>query len=263
MTDAATTKASEIVAAVEERRHTINLFRQNVAAFFEEHPKLRVGNPPAIHSVKSRMKSEDSIRAKVARKVHDGDLLAPENIFLQITDFAGVRVLHLFQEQFADIHAAISLHVAQGEWVLHEPPKAYTWDPDAEGYFKNIGLETYLKDSRYTSVHYVVRPRTSSPACCEIQVRTLWEEIWGEIDHTINYPKECKVRACVEQIRVLARLVATGTRLGDSILGSYREEAAPEPCNKGSDHANTVAGTTENDASQGDAVGPLCDSTQR
>lgn len=211
-----------IVSAVEERRHTLNLFKGTVAAFFEEHPTLRCGNPAPIHSVKSRIKSERSIRGKIQRKLESGCSLSPENVFFQITDFAGVRVLHLLQEHFADIHSAITKHVYDGEWYFHEAPKAYTWDPDAETYFRGLGLRTELKDSRYTSVHYLVRPRADSPACCEIQVRTLWEEIWGEVDHAINYPDASEVGACVEQIRVLARLVATGTRLADSIFSCHR-----------------------------------------
>ena len=59
--------------------------------------------------------------------------------------------------------------------------------------------------------------------CCEIQVRTLFEEIWGEIDHSINYPHRTNSIACVEQIRVLSKLVSTGTRLSDAIFKSYED----------------------------------------
>jgi ppGpp synthetase/RelA/SpoT-type nucleotidyltranferase len=221
---AANPVADAIVASVKSQHLTLELFRQQVAAFFVDNPKLRQGNPAIVHSVKSRMKSEESIRSKIERKLADGENIDATNAFFKITDFAGVRVLHLLQDQFSEIHDAISQHLGQGEWVLAEPPKAYTWDPDAEAYFKSLGLNTELKESRYTSVHYVVKPRAESIASCEIQVRTLWEEIWGEVDHAINYPTECKVLSCVEQIRVLARLVATGTRLGDSIFKCYSEK---------------------------------------
>jgi ppGpp synthetase/RelA/SpoT-type nucleotidyltranferase len=218
----ATPNVDELIAVIAERRHTVNMFRSNVAAFFEEHPVLRSGTPAPIHSVKSRMKSEQSLRSKIERMAERGDNLTQDNIFSQITDLAGVRVLHLLQEQFSLIHEVIMKHVADREWVFDENPRAYTWDPDASEYFRNLGLETELKDSRYTSVHYLVRARPDSPACCEIQVRTLWEEIWGEVDHAINYPHPCSNDACVEQIRVLGKLVATGTRLADSIFSCYR-----------------------------------------
>ena len=87
-----------------------------------------------------------------------------------------------------------------------------------------MGIKTEVKDTYYTSVHYVVKPNNAkSDVTCEIQVRTLFEEIWGEIDHTINYPHATNSIACKEQIRVLAKLVSTGTRLADSIFRTYDE----------------------------------------
>ena len=80
-----------------------------------------------------------------------------------------------------------------------------------------------IKDSYYTSIHYVVKPKSDSNICCEIQVRTLFEEIWGEIDHTINYPSPTDNKACREQLRVLSKLVSTGTRLADSIFRTHME----------------------------------------
>jgi len=56
---------------------------------------------------------------------------------------------------------------------------------------------------------------------CEVQVRTLLEEVWGEVDHTMNYPVPTADEHCREQIRVLARLVGAGTHLADSIMRRY------------------------------------------
>lgn len=66
-------------------------------------------------------------------------------------------------------------------------------------------------------------PKENSPIKCEIQVRTLYEEIWGEIDHYINYPYPTDSIACKEQLRVLSKLSVTGKRLADSILNSHHE----------------------------------------
>ncbi len=86
-----------------------------------------------------------------------------------------------------------------------------------------VGINVEVKESFYTSIHYVVRPRADSEVACEIQVRTLFEEIWGEIDHQINYPTPTESLACQEQIRVLARLVGAGSRLADAIYRVHRE----------------------------------------
>jgi GTP pyrophosphokinase len=73
------------------------------------------------------------------------------------------------------------------------------------------------KPTAYTSVHYLVSPRPDSSICCEVQVRTLFEEIWGEVDHRINYPKPSESIACREQIQVLSKIVGAGSRLLDSL----------------------------------------------
>jgi len=75
----------------------------------------------------------------------------------------------------------------------------------------------------YTSVHYVVEANTKTRYTCEIQVRTLMEELWGEVDHTINYPHKTPSIACSEQIRALARLTSGCSRLVDSIFRSHEE----------------------------------------
>jgi ppGpp synthetase/RelA/SpoT-type nucleotidyltranferase len=69
----------------------------------------------------------------------------------------------------------------------------------------------------------LIKPNNKNSICCEIQVRTLFEEIWGEIDHTINYPHSTDSLACKEQLRVLQKLVSTGTRLADSIFRTFKE----------------------------------------
>ena len=81
-----------------------------------------------------------------------------------------------------------------------------------------------MKESLYTSVHYVIKPREDSPVSCEIQVRTLLEEVWGEIDHLVNYPEPTDNITRRDQIGVLARLVSAGSRLADSICRVYTDE---------------------------------------
>ena len=111
------------------------------------------------------------------------------------------------------------------EWYLFERPVAYSWDPDATVFFQQLGLKVKIKPSHYTSIHYVVRPKKGAQAACEIQVRTLFEEIWGEIDHTVNYPKPATSLATKEQLRVLSKLVSTGSRLADSVFKLHIPES--------------------------------------
>lgn len=212
-----------IIKRVESERYYIDLFRKSTASFFEEHPDLTQSRR-IVHSVKSRMKNWDRLREKIQRKWSSEDSITSDNVFDQITDIAGVRVLHLYQDQFPQIHEAIIQRVDDEYWTLHEDPRAYTWDPESRDFFTDLGLEVEMKESFYTSIHYVIRPKEGSNVSCEIQVRTLFEEIWGEIDHLVKYSESTVSVACQEQIGVLARLVGAGSRLADSIWRTYSDE---------------------------------------
>lgn len=198
-------------------------FLTQVKTFFELNPALHSPPFPIVHSLKARLKDPEHLRDKLKRKAEKGIIVTEDSLLREVTDLAGVRVLHLYQDQFETIHTEIMRKVYCGDWVLGEDPKAYTWDPETQAFFDRLGISTQVRDSYYTSVHYLVKPNKKSDICCEIQARTLFEEIWGEIDHAINYPHKTESIACAEQLRVLSKLVSTGTRLSDSIFRSYKE----------------------------------------
>jgi len=206
-----------LVAAYTQRQDQFDLFRQQVQAFFMSSRQFHGAPLPLVHSVKSRLKDPDHLREKIIKKTDD-DAITVDNLFTRITDFAGVRVLHLHSHQFGKIHEAIIKHINDGFWSLAEPPIAYSWDPETTATLTALGIKSKTRESYYTSIHYVVKPHAESDLTCEIQVRTLFEEIWGEIDHALNYPTPTENVPCREQLRVLAKLASTGTRLADSIF---------------------------------------------
>jgi putative GTP pyrophosphokinase len=213
----------EAVSAYVEKQFEYKQFLASVLVFFQEHPELNKKPLPIIHSIKSRLKDPNHLSDKLKRKLADGKEINKGNIFTEITDFIGVRVLHLHQEQFININKSIQDKVNNGDWKFVEEPKALTWDPESTKFYTDLGLKTELRPTLYTSIHYIVKPNNQNSICCEIQVRTLFEEIWGEIDHTINYPHPTDSLACKEQLRVLAKLVSTGTRLADAIFRTNAE----------------------------------------
>jgi putative GTP pyrophosphokinase len=217
---------AQALAAFDERVHELSIFMNGIERWFATNPRLSSGPLPVVHSVKSRLKDREHLKGKIARKQGDAAPIDATNLFSRITDLAGVRVLHLYQEQARVIHDEIMDKVRnKGDWVLDEAPRAYTWDPESTDFFASMGFEVKLKDSFYTSVHYLVRPRADSPLCCEVQVRTLFEEIWGEVDHALNYPTPTDVVACREQLRVLTKVVGAGSRLVDSIFRTAAAKA--------------------------------------
>jgi hypothetical protein len=100
----------------------------------------------------------DHLVDKIKRKRADNTEITRENFFLELTDIAGVRILHLFQEQFGPIDAVIRERVRGGDWCLAEPPKAYARDPESVQFSRRFDLDAIEKSTAYTSVHYVVKP---------------------------------------------------------------------------------------------------------
>lgn len=204
-----------------EKQYELKAFLQTVLFFFENNPALK----GIVHSVKSRMKDPEHLKDKIQRKLKSGKIIDENNLFTVVNDLIGVRVLYLYQDQFQLIHNELLKKVDETkDWMFVEAPKAYTWDPETREYFEKLNIHTEVRDTYYTSVHYVIKPNNElSNITCEIQVRTLFEEIWGEIDHTINYPHQTEIIACKDPLLVLAKLVSTGTRLADSIFRTYND----------------------------------------
>ena len=182
-----------------------------------------------VHSLKARVKDCDHLQDKLERKMIDAkaeksDLdLTTENLFEKINDLAGCRILHLYTKQFEPIHECLTRIFAEYKYELIEGPIARTWDDESRALFAQMGITTKDSPSLYTSVHYVIAPNRRTRITCEIQVRTLAEELWGEVDHTINYPHLSESLACREQIKVLARVTSSCTRLVDAIFSSHED----------------------------------------
>lgn len=209
----------------DEMRHELKIFMEGVLHYLGDHPELRVAGREIVHSYKSRLKDRDHLKAKLVRKRNEGKPVSPANLFERVTDLAGVRIIHLFQEQFEQIDHVVRRKIELGDWVLGERATAYTWDPEAAEFFRKFDLDVTQKPTAYTSVHYLIRPRKDSLLCCEVQVRTLFEEIWGEVDHQINYPVPTTSLACREQLKVLSKIVGAGSRLLDSLNRVHQDHS--------------------------------------
>lgn len=104
--------------------------------------------------------------------------------------------------------------------VFRRKTESFYLDPEVTSFFNSFDLEVEQRETFYTSVHFLIKPREDSVICCEVQIRTLFEEIWGEVDHKINYPEKTESLTCREQLMVLSKIVGAGSRLVDSIQRS-------------------------------------------
>ena len=222
---------AEVVAEIEAmvelygpRRTDFANLAKRVETDLIEYAPLR----PLIHSTKKREKDPSHLRDKLKRKASEAIArekafaITRHNLFAKVGDLAGVRLLHIHTEQLADLHRRVLDILKFHKYRLREKPLAYIWDLERESYLKRLGLKVIVRPNMYTSVHYVVEPVFDHIAC-EIQVRTLAEELWGEVSHNINYPEATSSVACKEQLAALARVASGCTRLVDSIFSSQAE----------------------------------------
>jgi putative GTP pyrophosphokinase len=215
----------KLVDAYKIHQHLVEQFQGQLLGALAGSPSLS-GH---IHSIKSRLKDPEHLRDKLFRKIAEHKSegrefeITPENLFIKINDLAGIRILHLYTHQIRDIDAALRGIFDEQRFALIEGPFARTWDDESREFLEGCGIQTQKSPSMYTSVHYVVNSASRTTVTCEIQVRTLMEEVWGEVDHSMNYPHKVPSLACQEQLKVLARVTSSATRLVDSIFLTLRD----------------------------------------
>ena len=148
----------------------------------------RLGQIKAVHSLKSRLKDSTHLVEKIIRKRRQEPerIIDVTNFRTEITDLIGVKALHLFKEEWATIHREICQcwNLADGQ-----KPVAYIRKGDDTRTFTDKGCAFEEHGRGYRSVHYIVKSSPmKEPSIVEIQVRTIFEEGWSEIDHKIAYP---------------------------------------------------------------------------
>lgn len=142
-----------------------------------------------IHSVKSRIKEPTRLIEKIIRKTEDRKNkygedfeFTVDNYKKEINDLIGIRVIHIFKEQWREIHEYIT-----STWKVIEIT-ANVRDGDNVEVFNDLDIKVRSRASGYRSVHYLVEfCPTNEKVVAEIQVRTIFEEGYGEIDHILRY----------------------------------------------------------------------------
>jgi ppGpp synthetase/RelA/SpoT-type nucleotidyltranferase len=143
-----------------------------------------------VRYVNYRAKAPLHLLQKIIRKKKE----YPDRIFNQhtyldlINDLVGVRALHLYKELWIDTGRFI-----QQEWKLKRAPYAYINEGDEDEQllqeFAAHGCRNIPHPTGYKAVHFVIETKPAKQRYfAEIQLRTLFEEGWSEIDHSIRYP---------------------------------------------------------------------------
>jgi putative GTP pyrophosphokinase len=211
----------------DERIDKLILFHDAVKNAISTSAKLM----PLIHSMRARMKDRDHLQDKLLRKLRECETtnkafdITPDNLHVRINDMAGIRLLHLHTAQAKEINEHLFALLKGSGYKFREGPEARKWDIEYEKIFRDMGFKTKRSETLYTSVHYVISDQIPDlKMTCELQVRTLAEELWGEVDHRLNYPHKADSVACQQQLRALARSTSAAGRLVDAIFATRADE---------------------------------------
>ncbi|MFN2925437.1 GTP pyrophosphokinase family protein [Lachnospiraceae bacterium YH-ros2228] len=197
-------------------------FRQMIAnyqcAVYEVETKFKVlnerlgmkydGNP--IESIKSRVKSMESIMKKVQKK---GLPLSVESIEENIRDIAGIRIICSFEE---DVFRIAKYFLAQDDITLIEK-KDYINSPKPNG---------------YRSLHLIVQVPIFTEfgrkdVFVEVQIRTIAMDFWASLEHKLRYKKNLsgdQLKALEKELSICAEECADLDRRMEYV----RSEIVPE-----------------------------------
>lgn len=211
-------------------------YRGRYADLIREHID-RITTFENLHSYSFRLKKTGSLLAKVIRKgAQRGGEYTPDNYFHKITDLLGIRILHVFKEDYWAVHQQIMKEY--GNQLSQNIIIKLKRGDDEEMFSKLTKEYSNVKpeeNNTYRSIHYTVYADTKnmddSPHL-EIQTRTIFEEGWSEINHRLVYKQSGEendtlrrlsetlssmVGAC-DSIGTLMKMIEEAGKLSDSSI---------------------------------------------
>lgn len=165
-------------------------------------------SPSLVQRIFVRIKRPESVVDKITRKPEAFPSgLAPAS-FNTMNDVVGARVVVYFMSQLPIIDGELQKK-KEIEVSTEYPPTAYL----KEDIYNRLGL-THLKrqdkESGYASIHYLVKLKESSVPkgdrpWIELQIRTLAEDLWGEVEHILGYkPNKRTSLAVTKQFQIIS-----------------------------------------------------------
>ena len=144
-----------------------------------------------VHSVRWRVKDSRHLMAKIVRKRAAQESkyvnISASNYMEVVDDLIGLRALHLFKDDCFEIDRDV-----RAVFPLREQPIAYIREGDNRVLtkkYEETGMLVKKHVDNYRSIHYILTTQpTRRIVNAELQVRTIFEEGWSEIDHKVRYP---------------------------------------------------------------------------
>lgn len=176
-----------------------------------------IQNFNCVHSVRWRVKDTDHLLEKIVRKRAEESPkyleINQDNYYEAVTDLVGIRALHLFKDDCFTIDATL-----RAKWEPIETPAVYIRMGDHEDLtkkFRDQGFEMKEHPAGYRSIHYVFSTQPARrKVIVEVQVRTIFEEGWSEIDHKVRYPNLSSNDLVVYFLTIFNRMAGSADEMG-------------------------------------------------
>lgn len=146
-----------------------------------------------IEHIKSRIKSDESMKEKLKRKGLEVNL---ENALTKIYDAAGIRIICTFADDVYDIVEMIKKY----DDIEIVKEKDYIKNPKENGY-RSYHLVIKVPLNIAGEIHKVY---------LEIQIRTIAMDFWSSLEHQIKYKKNIQdQKMIVNELKKCAEQIAT------------------------------------------------------
>ena len=170
-----------------------------------------VATPSPIRMTMTRIKHPDKVIDKIFRKSDSYPKGVSSTSLHHMYDALGFRVIVYFSSQLPlidkELRSSSTIEISE-----EDPPVAFL-DMDILGRLGLLHIKQKNKESGYSSIHYTVRLRDSSVPeqerpYFEIQVRTLAQELWSELEHVLSYKPENRTHfSAKRRFQILSREV--------------------------------------------------------
>lgn len=186
-------------------------------------------NINAVHSIRHRVKDPEHLIEKIIRKSREDrrKKITTSNYKTHIQDLVGIRALHIFKSDWMPIDKFI-----RENFNLVEKPVANIRKGDSEQLlreYQDHDCEVKTHKYGYRSIHYLIESTpTKQKYYAEIQVRSVFEEGWAEIDHKLRYPYDRTNPALVNYLSILNNLCGCADEMASFITKYFADCRAME-----------------------------------
>ena len=203
-------QTKELEIAWYEKRPLYDVFAQELMFLLDRDPLFP---KRATYTTKYRLKASERLLEKCTILAAKGRAVTASNFEEEITDLVGVRIICLRSDDIDVIKKYLDDLREDDQLIFVEGPsekKSFVLNPSVElAYAGQVDFQY----SGYSSIHYLVRIGPKHPVqnpavrnlVAEVQVRNIFEEAWGEIDHRYRY-----------------ELTRTGTAVPESVDSGFR-----------------------------------------